>query len=268
MKITDFNSNNNNEWAIILGGSSGLGLASAKKLAAHGMHNCIIHRTRRSKIAAFEMEIETLRSNGSQILEFNLDAFQSKNQEKVIEAIKEKGGVVKVLLHSLAKGNLKPIYSENSEQQSLTATDFDLTITAMATSLYSWAKTILDANCFAKGSRILSFTSEGSKKPLPNYAAVSAAKAALEAITRSLAYELAPLGITSNCIQAGVTDTESLRLIPNSGTILEHAKNRNPGKRLTTPEDVANMVYLLLKPEANWVNGTVIEVDGGEHLSP
>ena len=75
-----------------------------------------------------------------------------------------------------------------------------------------------------------------------------------------------PLGITANCIQAGVTDTESLQMIPGSDALKEQALMRNPFKRLTVPEDVANAVYLLTKDEAKWINGTVLKVDGGEHL--
>ena len=261
-----FNENNHNKWALILGGSSGLGLASAKKLAAQGIHICIVHRTRRTKTGIFSKEVETLKDNGSQILEFNLDALKKETQTRVIEAIKEKNGVVQILLHSIAKGNLKPIYSKDQYMETLTPLDLDLTIHAMATSLYAWAKVLVDKGLLAKGSKILSFTSEGSTKPLACYAAVSAAKAALEAITRSLAYELAPLGITANCIQAGVTDSESMRLIPNSKNILAEAKKRNPRKNLTTAEDVANVVYLLSRTEASWISGTIIKVDGGEHL--
>ena len=72
--------------------------------------------------------------------------------------------------------------------------------------------------------------------------------------------------MTVNIIQAGVTDTPSLRLIPGSEELIEQSKNRNPYKRLTTPEDVANTVYLLAQPEASWINGALIHVDGGEHL--
>ncbi|HJT72820.1 MAG TPA: SDR family oxidoreductase, partial [Chitinophaga sp.] len=100
-----------------------------------------------------------------------------------------------------------------------------------------------------------------------NYAAVSAAKAALEAISRSIALEFAPVGIRANCVQAGVTDTRSLQMIPGSEQLIEHTKKRNPFQRLTTPEDVANVVYLLCKDEAAWINGAVIPVNGGEHIS-
>ena len=110
-------------------------------------------------------------------------------------------------------------------------------------------------------------TSEGNTKAWKHYAAVSAAKVTLEAITRNIALEFAPYGIKANCIQAGITDTASLQQISGSEKIKEHTLLRNPFKRLTTPDDVANVVYLLSKDEASWINGSVIPVDGGEHIS-
>ena len=255
-----------NSWALILGGSSGLGFASAKKLAAKGLHLCIVHRTRRSKLEEFNHTIEALRETGIQIESFNLDALNPATIDKVKDFFTDRNASVKVLLHSIAKGNLKPIYAEDPSVAKLSGKDFILTAEAMAVSLYDWASAFANAGLFEENGKILTFTSEGSTKPLPNYAAVSAAKAALEAIIRSLAFELAPLKITANCIQAGVTNTESLQLIPGSDQLIAQALERNPQKRLTTPEDVANVVYLLTKPEANWINGAVIPVDGGEHL--
>ena len=101
---------------------------------------------------------------------------------------------------------------------------------------------------------------------LKNYAAISAAKVTLEAIARNIALEFARFGIKANCIQAGVTDTGSLRMIPSSDEIKKQSILRNPFGRLTLPEDIANVVYLLAKDEAAWINGTIIQVDGGEHL--
>lgn len=267
--VTNFEFNtedNSNSWALILGGSSGLGLASAKKLAQKGLNICIVHRTRRSKLADFNSELDKLRANGVHIEAFNKDALHEETIAELLSFFKDKKAVLKLLLHSIAKGNLKPIYSVDNHVSTLTGTDFMLTAEAMAISLYDWASAFAKAELFETNGKILTFTSEGSSKPLPNYAAVSMAKAALEAIVRSLAFELAPLKITANCIQAGVTNTESLQLIPGSDLLITQALDRNPQKRLTTPEDVANVVYLLTKPEANWINGTVIPVDGGEHL--
>ena len=81
-----------------------------------------------------------------------------------------------------------------------------------------------------------------------------------------MAVELATKGMTVNTIQAGVTDTRSLRLIPGSEDLIKETERRNPFGRMTTPEDVANFIYLLSLPEASWINGTLIHVDGGEHL--
>ncbi|WP_405328725.1 enoyl-ACP reductase [Leeuwenhoekiella sp. LLG6367-2.1] len=255
-----------NSWALVLGGSSGLGFASVKKLAQHGLNICIVHRTRRSKLEEFNAACDKLRELGVKISCFNKDALQEETVEEVIRFFNDRQATLKLLLHSIAKGNLKPIYSTDKSIATLTGTDFLLTADAMAVSLYTWVKAFVAEKLFEKNSRILTFTSEGSTKPLPNYAAVSMAKASLEAIIRSMAYEYAPLYITANCIQAGVTNTESLKLIPGSDLLIDQALERNPQKRLTTPEDVANVVYLLAKPEANWINGTVIPVDGGEHL--
>ncbi|WP_339623748.1 SDR family oxidoreductase [uncultured Winogradskyella sp.] len=259
---------NKNEWALILGGSSGLGLATAKKLAKHGLNICIVHRNSRMQEDEIQLEFETIKQEEIQFKNFNTDAFKAEKRDAVIEELKVLFGgnhKIKILVHSVAKGNLKPMVSE--EKPVLKNDDFALTINAMAISLYDWTKVLFDAQLFADDVRIVSFTSEGNTKAWQNYAAVSAAKVTLEAITRNIALEFAPFGIKANCIQAGVTDTLSLRMIPGSDKIIEHTLKRNPNKRLTRPEDVANAVYLLSKDEAAWITGTVIPVDGGEHLS-
>lgn len=257
-----------NYWALILGGSSGLGLATAKKLAQQGMNICIVHRNPRTQEEAIDLEFDTIRNTGVQFKAFNADAFKVEKRDEIIMEIKTIFGThgrIRTLVHSVAKGNLKPMLSE--DQPTLNTDDFNLTINAMAISLYDWTQALFKSELFADDSRIISFTSEGNTKAWKNYAAVSAAKVTLEAITRNIALEFAPFGIRANCIQAGVTDTASLRMIPGSEQLKEHSLLRNPFKRLTTPEDVANVVYLLSKDEARWINGCVIPVDGGEHIS-
>jgi len=258
-----------NEWAIILGASSGLGLATVQKLARHGMNLCLVYRTRRSELAGLEIAYQKLvEEHEIQLIHFNIDAIKAAKRTLVIEKLKENlgnEGKVKLLVHSIAKGNLKPMQSPESPE--LASDDFHLTIENMAISLYDWTKDIFKNNLFSNDARVLSFTSEGNSKAWPNYAAVSAAKAVLEALTRNIALEFAPYGIRANCIQAGVTDTFSFQLIPGSAELKAHTIKRNPFKRLTTPEDVANVVYLLTKDEAAWITGAIIPVNGGEHLS-
>ncbi|MBT8313215.1 MAG: SDR family oxidoreductase, partial [Maribacter sp.] len=148
----------------------------------------------------------------------------------------------------------------------LTDQDLKITLEAMALSLYDWTKALIKADLFAADARIISFTSEGNSRSLANYAAVSVAKVALESLTRSIALEFAPLGIKANCIQAGITPTKSFEMIPGFQKNKADALKRNPNNRLTTPEDIANAVYLLTMDEAKWITGTVIKVDGGESL--
>ena len=226
------------KYALILGGSSGLGYASALKLAQHGMNLIIFYRAARMQMEQIEARFDVLRSYDIQLVTINSDATREDQLEQNLSKIEDflKGGKISVLLHSISKGNLKPL----TGNQTLTTNDFQQTI--------------------------LSFTSKGSTKPMKSYAAVSAAKAVLEAINRSIAIEFAPYQITSNCIQAGVTDTLSLSMIPIYGELMAASLKRNPHQELTTPERVANAVYLMSREEASWITGTVIKVDGGENL--
>lgn len=257
---------NKNEWALILGGSTGLGLATAKKLAQHGMNIIILHRNRKSELPQIEIDFKEIQDSGIQFHSFNTDLLRPEKRKEVIKDIRQNigEGSIKTLIHSIAKGNLKPMV--NAEHL-LSNDDFHLTINAMAISLYDWVTSVFNAKLFAKDTRIISFTSEGNTKAWKNYAAVSAAKVALEAITRSIALEFATYGIKANCLQPGAVDTQSLRLIPGYEQIIEHSIQRNPFNRITTPRDVANVVYLLCKDEAAWINGCVIPVNGGEHLN-
>ncbi|APG59552.1 enoyl-ACP reductase FabI [Christiangramia salexigens] len=255
-----------NYWALILGGSSGLGYASAKKLARHGMNIIIVHRDRRTEIPDIEEAFNDIRESGVKFHSFNADAIQKTSREDLIIKIKDilgEDGKIRTLLHSIAKGNLKPMTGDEDILENI---DFKLTLDAMALSLYDWTQALFRNHMFSKDARIISFTSEGNKKAWKNYAAVSAAKVTLESLTRSIALEFAKFGIRANCIQAGITVTRSFQMIPGNETLRVHALKHNPFRRLTVPDDVANAVYLLSKDEASWITGTVIPVNGGEHL--
>ena len=254
------------EWALILGGSSGLGLATAKKLAKHGFDIVIVHRDARMDLQQIEVEFEKIRTGGARLKSFNVDAANAEKRTSLLEEIaavlaSEK---IKVLVHSIAKGNLKPMWSASAS--TLNHQDFAITLNAMALSLFDWVKALSDKNMFAVDTRIISFTSEGNTKAWSGYAAVSAAKVTLEALTRSIALEFASSGIKANCIQAGATETRAFARIPNSEQLRDSALKRNPNGRLTSPEDVANVVYLLTTEEAKWITGSILKVDGGESL--
>ena len=252
------------KYGLILGGSSGLGFATALKCASHGMNLIIIYRAGRAQLEVINERFKELK-NFKNHLFINADATNDVKIPDLMNQIKNhlKKEQLFLFLHSISKGNLKPITGD----QQLSPADFSQTIHSMGINYYSWAQQLTRHNLMANPSRMFSFTSEGNHKPMKGYAAVSAAKATLEAITRNMALEYAPLGITTNCIQAGVTDTESLQRIPMYEELKANSLKRNPLGRLTLPDDVANVVYLLCCPEASFINGTVIKVDGGESLT-
>jgi NAD(P)-dependent dehydrogenase (short-subunit alcohol dehydrogenase family) len=250
------------KWALIIGGSQGLGLASAEQLAQDGFNLIIIHRDFRTALEHIQNTFDGLRKHNIEVMNFNKDALKPETISEVFQLIKSENIKIKLLLHSVAKGNLKMLSGDNA----MTLNDYQQTVHAMGLNFYEWSKVLVDSGQYAKHTKLLAFTSEGNQKASIGYGAVSAAKATLEAIMRQMALEFAPMGITSNCIQAGVTLTKSFAKIPNAEQIQKHTEKRNPFNRLTTPEDVAKVVSLLADDKANWINGSVIPVDGGERL--
>lgn len=255
----------NSKFALILGGSKGLGWASAQKLAHHGWNLILIHRDPKNQLDEFYSELEQLQQNGTTCFSFNKDATKSEVIEEIILQLKQEIPTLKIdlVLHSIAKGSLKNMHGANK----LTTTDFSISIHAMGYSLYQWVDALFEAKLLNNPSRILAFTSEGNQKAWPGYAAVSSAKGVLEAVSRNIALEFAQFGITSNCIQAGLTMTDAFKQIPNSEKLAVAKRKQNPMGRLTLPEDVANAVYVLTLPEAKWINGSIIKVDGGESIT-
>lgn len=303
------------EWALVLGGSSGFGLATAKKLASCGMSVAVVHRDRKGAMAGIEAEFRAIREAGAGFQAFNLDALSAEGRQTVLGALAAEMGAgrVRLFMHSIAFGNLKPLapppdldaaaakararlaealgvpvarvtqaIESASDVDALAALapapaydadalleeeDFARTVHAMGTSLAVWAQDLAQRKLFAKDARVLGMTSEGNEVAWRGYAAVAAAKVALESVCRAMALELAPYGVRTNVVQAGVTDTPALRLIPGSARMKAEARLRNPFGRLTTPADVADVVALLCTDEARWINGALIRVDGGEHIA-
>jgi NAD(P)-dependent dehydrogenase (short-subunit alcohol dehydrogenase family) len=303
------------QWAVVLGGSSGFGLATAKKLSAEGMSVCVVHRDRRGAMDRINREFDAVRAHGHPFVSVNADALSPDGMAAIIETLTasmQPAGRVRVLLHSIAFGNLKPIVAaarppDEAQPLDLLAgalglpraqvvqavrrlsdegepifellnpaeygdaliddEDMARTIHSMGTSLLTWVQRLHAAGLFAARARVIGLTSEGNEVAWRGYAAVAAAKSVLESVSRAIAVEFGPHGIRSNILQPGVTDTPALRIIPGSARMKAGALLRNPLGRLTVPEDVANAVFLLSLDEADWINGALIRVDGGEHVA-
>jgi enoyl-[acyl-carrier protein] reductase III len=258
------------EWALILGSSSGFGAATSIALAEQaGLNICGVHLRRPTDPDMFDEVKTRVEKAGRQYLPFNMNAANPDRRKEAIEKMAEAmdGSGFRVLMHSLAFGTLKPFVTDLVED-SIQQPNMDMTLDVMAHALVYWVQDSLRRGLLGRGSRIFTMTSAGSHRIVPNYGAVSAAKAALESHIRQLAVELAPRGITANSILAGVTDTPALRRIPGNEKLIEVALSRNPSGRLTLPTDIANFIALLAKPGpgADWLTGNVISVDGGEDI--
>lgn len=259
------------KWALILGASSGFGAAAARELAKNGFDIIGIHLDRRNTVPLAEQVKQDVINAGREAYFVNMNAADEEKKKEALDGFEahigqsNKIASVKLVLHSLAFGTLKPFFAEDPKE-ALTKDQMDMTLDVMANSLVYWVQDLAYRKLIGKGSRIFAMTSAGSTRVWRSYGAVSAAKAALESHIRQLALELAPLGVTCNAILAGVTDTPALRKIPGHEMMLKTAAERNPFKRLTTPEDIAKALVAFSNSSTQWMTANTIRIDGGENV--
>jgi enoyl-[acyl-carrier protein] reductase III len=160
-------------------------------------------------------------------------------------------------VHNAATGVIKPALETEDKH-------WDWTLNANARALLTLARAC--APKMPPGSSIVGVSSLGSIRVLENYVLVGVSKAALEALVRYLAVELAPRGIRANAVSAGVVETGALDHFPNRDKMISDGLERTPAGRLVEPRDVADAVCFLCSPEAEMVRGQTLIVDGGFSL--
>ena len=261
--------NKSSRWALILGASSGFGAAAARALAAEGFDILGVHLDRRATLPNAEAVAADVEAAGRRVRMFNINAADEAKRDDVLDEVVELvgDGTITVLLHSLAFGSLVPfVPTPEQTGRPMRKKQLDMTLDVMANSLVYWTQGIVARGLMIDGGRIFAMTSTGSRQVSPSYGAVSAAKSALEAHCRQLAYELLPRGITVNSVCAGVTRTAALEKIPGHELLIAKSLAKSPIDRLTTPEDVAGAIAALTDSRLHWMTGNVLGIHGGEEV--
>jgi enoyl-[acyl-carrier protein] reductase III len=235
---------------LVTGGSRGIGRAIALRFAELGATRVAIGYLRNDRAA--EAVAEELRAAGAEPLLVRGNV----SSERVVSEAAELGPFDAVV-HNAATGVIRPALETEDKH-------WDWTLSANARALLALARGL--APGMREGSSFVGISSLGSTRVLENYVLVGVSKAALEAVVRYLAVELAPRGIRVNAVSAGVVETNALDHFPNREKMISESLERTPAGRLVEPSDVADAVCFLCSPAAEMVRGQTLVVDGGFSL--
>ena len=233
---------------FVSGGSRGIGRAIALRLARDGAERVAIGFFRSD--GAAEETASELRALGAEpvLVRGNITS------QRVLDEVAALGPL-DVLVHNAATGVVRPALETEDKH-------WDWTLNANARALLQLAR--VAAPEMPQGSSIVAISSLGAQRVLDNYSLIGTSKAALEALVRYLAVELAPR-VLVNAVSGGVVQTGALDHFPNREEMLA-AGAANPVGRLVTPEDIAGAVAFLCSPDADMIRGQTLIVDGGFSL--
>jgi enoyl-[acyl-carrier protein] reductase III len=235
---------------LVTGGSRGIGKAIALRFAELGASRVAIGYLRNDQAA--EEAAGELRSAGAEPVLLRGNVSSERMLGEVAEA-----GPWNVVVHSAATGVIRAALETEDKH-------WDWTLNANAKALLSLSRAA--APTMPARSSIVAISSLGSIRVLENYVLVGTSKAALEALVRYLAVELAQREIRVNAVSAGVVETGALDHFPNREQMIEMAQTRTPAGRMVEPNDVADAVAFLCSPGAEMIRGQTLIVDGGYSL--
>jgi enoyl-[acyl-carrier protein] reductase III len=242
--------------ALITGGSRGIGRAITLKLASEGA-DVIINYFRRTSQA--ELTAQDARNKGVNAHIIKANVGEPEKIDTMFQEIEAKFGKLDILISNAASGVARPAMELDAKSW-----EWTMDINARALLLCTQRAAKLMPN----GGQVVSISSLGSRLALPVYTAVGVSKAALEALTRYLAIELASQNIRVNCVAAGAVETEALKVYANDKSLPFLTVQSTPAGRMVLPEDVANLVAFLCQDESYMIRGQVITIDGGYSIAP
>lgn len=241
--------------ALVTGGSGDIGRAICRVLAAAGAEVAFTYFSNRDGADATSAAIAEA-GGTSHVVRANFS--DAKNTALVAPRVREAMGGVDVFVSNAASGVLRSA-TELKERH------WQWTVDINAKAFFTLVQALVAPGdeMMGSGGRIVAMSSLGASRAIPQYTAVGASKAALEALVRHFALELGPRGIRVNAVSPGIVDTGALAHFPNRDQLLDVARSRTPAGRLTTADDVAGVVAFLCAPEAQMIHGQTIHVDGG-----
>ena len=248
-----------NKIALVTGSGRGIGRAIALHFARNGAD--VVVNFFRNRPSA-EATAEEIRSLGRQAITVRANIGELDQLDRLFDEVHSRLGGLDILICNAASGYNRPAMQQNPK-------GWEWTVNINARSLLFAAQRAAPMMDARGGGAIVSISSPGATRVLPDYVVVSASKAALEAITRYLAVELAPKNIVVNAVSPGLVLTDALHhfdAIRNDEHFIERSTALSPAGRLVSPEDVANVVAFLCTPAANMIYGQTILVDGGYTL--
>ena len=247
-----------NKIVLVTGSGRGIGRAIALHFASLGA-NIIINFFRNRKPA--EKTADDIRAMGRKALVVKADIGTDLGLDYLFGEVEKEFHALDILVNNAASGYNRPALLQKPK-------GWDWTMNINARSLLFSAQRAVPLMEKRGGGHIVSISSPGSMRVLPDYVVVGASKAAIESITRYLAVELADKNIIVNAVSPGVADTEALHHFDTtqSGKIFQSLIEKTPAGRLVTPEDIARVVAFLCSPSADMIRGQVITVDGGYTL--
>lgn len=240
---------------LVTGGSRGIGRATALLLAAARPEHlfigyCSDHEAARATV----VDLEATGVGASAIC---ADVARPELLEEMFGVVRGRFGRLDVFVSNAARGAF-------ADADTLSARSFQRTMEINAGAFLAGAQ--IASRLMPRGGRIVGLSSLGAARYVPGYAALGAAKAALESIARSLAVTLAPAGINVNVVCGGLVDTASTRAHPDHARMFDDVARRTPAGRVGRPEDIAAVVAFLCSPAAEWIRGQTLVVDGGLSL--
>ncbi len=242
--------------ALITGASRGIGKAIALELARMGADIAVNYVRNEEAAAETQKELQAL---GVRAAIFQGNVGDLKAIDEMVEGTLKEFGKIDILVHNAALGAFKPVHK-------LKVNQYDLSMEVNTKAFLLLTQKVLPSMEKSGAGNIITLSSLGSHRFIPNYGGIGISKAALETLVKYLAVELAPKNVRVNCVSGGLVDTDAVKFFPNYEELKKEVVSKTPAGRIGRAEDLSKIVGFLASPESAWIVGQTLVADGGLSL--